>query len=166
MCKSEGMGLCPYGVLGQGSFQTAAGFAEREKGHDGRNFIPTSARDKQVSAVLEKIADAKSVALLGVALAYCMQKTPYVFPIVGGRKVEHLAGNIASLNIALTDAEVDEIETAYDFDHGFPHTFLSGSLFTDERPHTAANGPGDVCHNKIAEFDWVKDSKAIRPGQG
>lgn len=25
MCKDEGMGLCPYGTLGQGRFQTEAG---------------------------------------------------------------------------------------------------------------------------------------------
>lgn len=29
-----------------------------------------------------------------VALAYVMQKTPYVFPVIGGRKVEHLKANI------------------------------------------------------------------------
>ena len=30
-----------------------------------------------------------------VALAYVLQKTPYVFPIVGGRKTHHLLSNIS-----------------------------------------------------------------------
>ncbi len=32
-----------------------------------------------------------------------MQKTTHVFPIIGGRKVEHLEANLEALNIKLTD---------------------------------------------------------------
>jgi aryl-alcohol dehydrogenase-like predicted oxidoreductase len=35
ICSDEGMGLCPYGTLNQGRFQTEAGFKEREKRKDG-----------------------------------------------------------------------------------------------------------------------------------
>lgn len=59
-----------------------------------------------------------------VAIAYLMQKTPYVFPIVGGRKVEHLLGNIEALDIALTEEHVKQIEDAVPFDPGFPHTMI------------------------------------------
>lgn len=31
-------------------------------------------------------------------LAYVMHKTPNVFPIVGGRRIEHLKGNIEALS--------------------------------------------------------------------
>ena len=36
---------------------------------------------------------------LVVAIAYVMQKTTHVFPIVGGRKVEQLEGNIEALHV-------------------------------------------------------------------
>ena len=42
-----------------------------------------------------------------------MAKTPYVFPIIGGRKVEHLHDNITALTLKLTDAQVHEIECEY-----------------------------------------------------
>ena len=45
-----------------------------------------------------------------VAIAYPMQKTPYVSPIVGGRKIEHLRVNIEALEIALSD---DQIRVRY-----------------------------------------------------
>ncbi|OLN96924.1 Norsolorinic acid reductase B [Colletotrichum chlorophyti] len=162
-CRKEGMAIAPYGVLNQGRFQTAEGFKAREKHNPGRNFIPSSERDKQVSSVLEKIANEKGVDLLHVALAYTLQKTPYVFPIIGGRKVEHLQGNIKGLEVELTEDEVAKVESAYEFDPGFPHTFLSGTLFNKDKPR-AAEGPEDVWLTRgSGTYDWVKPSQAIRP---
>jgi aryl-alcohol dehydrogenase-like predicted oxidoreductase len=162
MCQHQGMALAPYGVLNQGRFQTAEGFRQREKHNPGRNFIATSDRDKQVSRVLEELGNAKGVDLLNVALAYVMQKTPYVFPIVGQRKVEHLKGSIAALLVSLEEEEIGKIEFAYEFDHGFPHTFLSGTLFDGSTPRQV-QGPGDVWLTKSGgNFDWVETPKAIR----
>ncbi|KAJ5105982.1 NADP-dependent oxidoreductase domain-containing protein [Penicillium alfredii] len=165
MCRDEGMGLCPYGVLNQGRFQTKKGFEEREAHNPGRNFIPTSEHDKKVSAVLEDIANAKGVEIFSVALAYVMQKTPYVFPIVGARKVSHIDGSIAGLSVTLTEDEVGQVEKAYPFDHGFPHTFLSGSMFDRSTPRMADKA-GDVWLTKgLGTFDWVDQPKAIRPSE-
>ena len=55
-----------------------------------------------------------------VAIAYVMQKTPYVFPIVGGRKVEHLMDNIDALNITLSEDQIKYLEGILPFDAGFP----------------------------------------------
>ncbi|KAL4872838.1 hypothetical protein BDV12DRAFT_210163 [Aspergillus spectabilis] len=165
MCRYEGMGLCPYGTLNQGRFQTEEGFREREKSNPGRKFIPLSNRDKQVSGVLEKLSNRRDdgVSLLNVALAYVYQKAPYVFPILGARKVEHLSGNISALTVSLSDEEIDEIDSAYEFDHGFPHTFLSGALFDNSRPRPAYE-PADVGQlNQAGHFDWVEGPKPITP---
>lgn len=48
-----------------------------------------------------------------------MLKTPYVFPIVGGRKIEHLKGNIWALSLMLTNEDMNEIEGAAPFDIGY-----------------------------------------------
>ena len=163
MCQHQGMALCPYGVLGQGRFQTEEVYKEREKHNPGRNFIPLSARDKQISKVMEGIAKEKGAKLLDIALAYVMQKVPYVFPIVGGRKLEHIEGNIAALEVSLTEDDVKKVESAYNFDHGFPHTFLSGTLFDGSEPRQI-HGPGDVWLTKGGGvFDWVENPKAIGP---
>ncbi|KAL2820691.1 NADP-dependent oxidoreductase domain-containing protein [Aspergillus granulosus] len=164
MARDEGMGLAPYGVLNQGRFQTEETFKQREQeGHNGRNFIPLSEHDKKVSRVLEDIANDKGVELLQVALAYVLQKTPYVFPIVGARKVDHLKGVVPAIAITLTEEEIAKIESAYTFDPGFPHTFLSGTLFTDGAPK-GGYGPGDVWLTKsLGTFDWVEPPKAIAP---
>ncbi|KAL2817080.1 NADP-dependent oxidoreductase domain-containing protein [Aspergillus cavernicola] len=102
--------------------------------------------EKHVSKALETIANSKETDLTSVVLAYICHKAPYVFLIVGGRKFEHLRGNIAALDLSLT----------YSFDHGIPHTFLSGTLF-DNSPPCGPDSPGGVWLTKLmGNFDWVQ----------
>jgi len=50
-----------------------------------------------MSQVLESVTKAKGedAGVFHIALAYVMQKTRHVFPIVGGRALGHMHGNIA-----------------------------------------------------------------------
>ena len=66
-----------------------------------------------------------------VAIAYLLQKAPYVFPIVGGRKVEHLLANLVALEISLTNEQIQSLESEVEFDVGFPSWFIvcCSSLF-------------------------------------
>lgn len=51
-----------------------------------------------------------------------MHKAPYVFPIIGGRKVEHLHQNIEALSISLTPEQVSALDNIVPFNKGFPYT--------------------------------------------
>ena len=83
MTISEGMSLAPWGALGGGQFKSAS---QRALG-EGRKTRDEPSEDVfKVTDVLEKIAKANNTAITSVALAYVMHKTPYVFPIVGGKK--------------------------------------------------------------------------------
>lgn len=166
MCKDEGMGLLPYGTLGQGRFQTEASFKERAQNNPGRKNAPTKL-ERSVSKVLEGLANAKGTQLTSIAMVYVMAKAPYVFPLVGGRTVEHIKSNIEALKVQLTDEDILKIEEACPFDPGFPHTFLSGTLFGDEGDkQEAPHGPGDVwLTNAMGTFDWVEGPKPIKPFQ-
>ena len=53
-----------------------------------------------------------------------MQKTPYVFPIIGGRKIEHLHQNIEALEVALTPEHIKYLESILPFDKGFLSSFF------------------------------------------
>ncbi|CAI7605280.1 unnamed protein product [Penicillium manginii] len=157
MCRAEGMGICPYGVLNQGRFQTEEVYQERETVSD---------HDKSVAKALQDISARKDAdtKITQVALAYVMQKAPYVFPIVGGRTVEHIKGNIAGLSVVLEDKEVEEIESAYRFDPGFPHTFLSGTLLKghDATPRGAYNASDVWYLETMGPIDFVEPQKAIQ----
>jgi aryl-alcohol dehydrogenase-like predicted oxidoreductase len=88
MCISEGMGIAPWGAIGQGSFQRKA---DQGKSKDGRSAKELSEDEKKVSAALERVADELKIeSVTAVALAWCMSKYPYVYPIIGGRKIEYV----------------------------------------------------------------------------
>lgn len=123
MCRDEGMGLAPWGALGGGNFKSEEQRNSQEKG---RNMGEASEAAIKISKILEQIAKKKNTQITSVALAYVMQKTPYVFPIVGGRKIDHLKGNIEGLSLELSADDFKEIEGAVPFDIGFPMNFLGG----------------------------------------
>ncbi|KAH6912854.1 aryl-alcohol dehydrogenase [Coprinopsis sp. MPI-PUGE-AT-0042] len=129
MAKVEGMALAPFNVLAQGKFRTDEEEKRRlETGELGRRISRDWLRndkEKEASRVLEKIAQeigAKNIT--SVAIAYVMHKAPFVFPIIGGRKVEHLLQNVEALEITLTDSQIAELESVADFELGFPHSMI------------------------------------------
>ncbi|KAF2271601.1 putative Norsolorinic acid reductase [Westerdykella ornata] len=165
MASNQGMALCPYGVLGSGRFQTEEGFKARAQHNPGRQIANArlTDRDREVCKVLETIGKEKDAGLFQIALAYVMHKAPYVFPLVGQRRVSHLKDSIAGLSVTLTEEDIDRIEASYDFDVGFPHTFLNGAMFGTAR-RKQIKGPGDVAlYRSTGTFDWVEPPKPIKP---
>ncbi|KAM0713655.1 hypothetical protein Q7P37_010617 [Cladosporium fusiforme] len=147
MCEAEGMGLMPWGTLGRGQFKSAEEFNAAER--EGRKMGPQTEANRKVALKLDELAKKKGTQITSVALAYIMHKAPYVFPIIGGRKIEHLQSNIEALGVELTDEEVDEIEAAEPFDLGFPANFLIAEAaqkystrftFKDYRIHRLVGG--------------------------
>ncbi|KIJ64652.1 hypothetical protein HYDPIDRAFT_90016 [Hydnomerulius pinastri MD-312] len=130
MARMEGMALAPWNVLAAGKLRTdAEEQRRRESGEKGRmllgpNWERTPA-EREMSLALEKVAkEVGTEHITAVAIAYLMQKTTYVFPIVGGRKVEHLRGNVEALDISLTPEQIKYLESVIPFDPGFPHSFI------------------------------------------
>jgi diketogulonate reductase-like aldo/keto reductase len=121
MAREEGMALCPWGALGGGNFTTEE---KRKNNEQGRNFGPISEKYVAISKKLENVAKSRNTQITSVALAYIRHKYPYVYPIVGGRKIEHLKGNIEALALDLSEEEVDDIDSAVPFELGFPMNFL------------------------------------------
>ncbi|MCJ1378552.1 hypothetical protein MMC17_001651 [Xylographa soralifera] len=119
MCAAEGMGIAPWASIGGGNFKTAA----QRSSTPGR-YGPPSENELKVSDAIEKIAKRKDTEITSVALAYVMAKAPYVFPILGGRKVEHLRSNVEALGLVLEKEDIEEIEKAGNYDAGFPHDIM------------------------------------------
>ncbi|KAM0202832.1 hypothetical protein ACHAPI_001000 [Fusarium lateritium] len=151
MCRAEGMGIAPWGSLGGGKFKTE----EQRNVQEGRR-VEASEKEIKTSQVLESIANRKNTLITSIALAYVMHKTPYVFPIIGGRKVDHLKANIQALTLNLSQEDIDEIDGAVEFDPGFPHDFLY-------RGGQSIGGPDVWLLQMGGTFDHVRSSKVISP---
>ena len=126
MVEAEGMGIAPWGAIGRGWFKSKEEYQRADR--EGRKMADQPEKYARIAAKLEEIANrkGKNVLITSIALAYVMHKAPYVFPIVGGRKVDHLKGNIDALGVKLSQEEIDEIDAAEPFDIGFPMNFLFG----------------------------------------
>jgi len=137
MCRHFGMALCPWDAIGGGHFQTKAQIEERKKNNEGlRNIFGADQTEQEakVSEALEKVGKEHGIdSPTAVALAYVMAKAPNVFPIVGGRKVEHLQGNIQALKIKLSEKQIEYLESVTPFEPGFPSNFLGAD------PHLTGN---------------------------
>jgi len=102
---------------------------ERKKNKEGlRSMMGVNEQTEdeiKMSEALGKVAAEHGIeSVTAVALAYVMSKTPNVFPIVGGRKVEHLKDNIQGLSLKLTSKQIASLEGVLPFDVGFPGNFL------------------------------------------
>ena len=65
-----------------------------------------------------------------MAIAYVMQKTPFVFPIIGGRKIEHLEQNLEALELSLSKEQIEYLESIIPFEVGFPSNIIVRLSFT------------------------------------
>ncbi|KAJ8586322.1 Aldo/keto reductase [Rhizopogon salebrosus TDB-379] len=130
MARSEGLALAPWNVLAAGKLRTdEEEERRRQTGEKGRTITnPNWERnetERAMSAALEKVAkEVGAKHITAVAIAYLMHKTPYVFPIIGGRKVEQLEANLESLAITLTAEQMKYLESIVPFDPGFPYTMI------------------------------------------
>ncbi|KAF2102474.1 putative aryl-alcohol dehydrogenase [Rhizodiscina lignyota] len=133
MARRYGMALAPWNVLGSGKFQTRKAMEERMSSGEGvRPLVKTRSHtgrtedEEKISDALANVAHEHGIeSVTAIALAYVMSKTPNVFPLVGGRKVEHLQDNIKALSIKLTDEQIKYLESVKPFDLGWPNNFIS-----------------------------------------
>ncbi|KAK9328515.1 NADP-dependent oxidoreductase domain-containing protein [Lipomyces starkeyi] len=128
MARHFGMALAPWDVMGGGKFQTKKAVEERKKrGEELRSFVGGGQSEDEVkmSEALAKVASEHRIeSITAIALAYVLAKAPNVFPLVGGRKVEHLQDNIQALKIKLTTEQIEYLESVKPFDVGFPNNFI------------------------------------------
>lgn len=89
-----------------------------------------------------------------IALAYVLSKAPNVFPLVGGRKVEHLQDNIQALKVKLTLEQIEYLESVKPFDIGFPSNFIG--------PDLKVVGTAGGLLSASAPLAFVRSRKAIR----
>lgn len=130
---------------------------ERNKNNEGLRSLlgpGQSEEDAKVSEALEKVAKEHGIeSVTAVALAYVMAKAPHVFPIVGGRKVEHLMDNLQALKIKLSSKQIEYLESIVPFKPGFPQDFVG------DDPHVT--GQSQMMLALAAPMSWVQSAKPI-----
>lgn len=128
MARHFGMAIAPWDSIGGGKFQSKRQLEARQKAGESLRAIGPAVQSEdevRMSEALEKVAAEHGVeSVTTIALAYVMAKAPYVFPVVGGRKIEHLQDNIRALDIQLTQAQIDFLESVKPLNAGYPTDYI------------------------------------------
>jgi aryl-alcohol dehydrogenase-like predicted oxidoreductase len=119
LCEELGIGFVAWGPLGQG-FLTGA--ISRDMKFDDPNdlrkdfprFTPEALEANfKVVDFLKDLAARKNATPARIALAWLLVQKPFIVPIPGGTKVEHLDDNLPAAELELTASDMREIDEAF-----------------------------------------------------
>lgn len=108
-----GIGVTAYGVLSRGllsgSPTTGAGdFRGRLPRFSGENL----ARNQALIAELGRLAAAKGISTVQLAIAWVMAKGDHIVPVIGARKRKQLSESLAAMDVKLAAEDLARIEAA------------------------------------------------------
>jgi aryl-alcohol dehydrogenase-like predicted oxidoreductase len=117
-CEELGIGFVPWSPLGMGyltgKVTPETQFAQGDLRAGFPRFTPEArAADWPIVDLLNTWARRKGGTPAQIALAWLMAKKPFIAPIPGTTKLEHLHEDLGAVNIVLTSHEVRQIDTAY-----------------------------------------------------
>ena len=132
LCLSEGVGVIPWSPLARGflaSDRKRPSGGENQRGDTTRaqsdpfaDHLYYTDADFEVKAALGRVAEARGLPPMRIALAWVLSKPAVTAPIVGASKLHHLDDAVAALAIKLTEDEIKDLEAAYQskpvLDHG------------------------------------------------
>jgi aryl-alcohol dehydrogenase-like predicted oxidoreductase len=118
-CQELGIGFVPWSPLGQGFL---SGKIDSNMNFDANTdlratfprFTPEARKaNLAVVDVLQRVAQRKNSTPAQIDLAWLLAQKPWIVPIPGTRKLEHLEENIGAADIQLTAEDLHEIESAF-----------------------------------------------------
>ena len=118
-CEELGIGFVPWSPLGMGYLTgTITPSTTFDLTSDLRvmfpRFTPEARRANQaVFELLQRVGRAKGATPGQVALAWLLAKKPWIVPIPGTTKLNHLEENLGALNVQLSAEDVKEINDGF-----------------------------------------------------
>jgi aryl-alcohol dehydrogenase-like predicted oxidoreductase len=117
LLEELGIGFVPYSPLGKGFLTGKMDETTKLGANDFRSklprFAPEAMKANQAFVdLLEKIAAEKKATPAQIALAWLLAQKPWIVPIPGTTKLSRLEENLGAVNVELTAADLDEIDSA------------------------------------------------------
>jgi aryl-alcohol dehydrogenase-like predicted oxidoreductase len=116
LCIDQGIGLIPWSPAARGKLARPWGeVTNRTEGDEYGKTLYEAGSDANpaINAAVEKVAKARGVKMVQVALAWVLQKQPVTAPIVGATKLGHIDDAVGAVDIVLTVEEIAAIEAPY-----------------------------------------------------
>lgn len=117
-CEELGIGFVPWGPVGEG-FLTGKIDAQTtfDPKTDFRAKFPRLSKENREAnrafvELLRSVAKEKSATPAQIALAWLLARKPWIVPIPGTRRVDHLEENLGAIRIDLTSADMASMDAA------------------------------------------------------
>ena len=112
-----GIGFVPFSPLGKGFLTGKIDQATSFDSADFRSAIPRFSPEaieanQALIELIRSIGDRHGATPAQVALAWLLAQKPWIVPLFGTRRLERFEENIGALDVALTKADLDDIENA------------------------------------------------------
>jgi aryl-alcohol dehydrogenase-like predicted oxidoreductase len=112
-----GIGFVPWSPLGQGYLTGKVSDDARFGDTDLRGTFPRFAPEalkanRAFLALISKVADRNGATLAQIALAWLLEKQPWIVPIPGTRSISRLDENLGAANVALTAEDMRDLDAA------------------------------------------------------
>jgi aryl-alcohol dehydrogenase (NADP+) len=113
LCQDQGVGVIPWSPLARGRLTRDwdADTARSETDEFGGTLYRDE--DKVVVDTVARVAERLSVPRAQVALAWVMHQPAVTSPIVGVTRPQHLTDAVAAVDLALSDADLEELGAGY-----------------------------------------------------
>jgi len=116
-CEELGIGFVPYSPLGKGFLTGKVDENTTFDSSDIRSRIPRFTPEARKANwvfidLLSRIGEQKGATPAQIALAWLLAQKPWIVPIPGSRKLEHLDENIGAVTVELATDDLREIESA------------------------------------------------------
>lgn len=114
-CRELGIGFVPFSPLGRGFLTGKITSTDAMAENDMRRNLPRFEADNMAAnmalvRLVEEMAADKGVTAAQLALAWVLAKGDFIVPIPGARKINHLEQNAAAADVALTEAEIRQLD--------------------------------------------------------
>ena len=116
-CLDQGIGVLPWSPVARGKLTRPLGVHTPRQDTDMLTRAGMYTRNQESDAAIvqavQRIAEARGVPMVQVALAWVMAQPAVTSPIVGVTKLTHLDDPIAAIELKLTEDEIAELDTPY-----------------------------------------------------
>ncbi len=120
VCEELGIGLVAWSPLGMGYLS-----GKIKPGHqfnnDDMRFTASFPRftdeallkNQPIVEILQEMANKKNASPIQINLAWLLARKPFIVPIPGTTNFEHMEENLGAVNVELSSADMQELETAF-----------------------------------------------------
>jgi aryl-alcohol dehydrogenase-like predicted oxidoreductase len=115
-CEELGIGFVPWGPVGMGyltgKIDARTKFDPKmDLRHDFDRFTPENlAANRPFVALLERFAQEKNATPAQIALAWLLGQKPWIVPIPGTRRRDHLEENLGAIEVEMSPADLRNID--------------------------------------------------------